>query len=729
MGATFKVTPNVKAHAELKYITEDTFDVGQPTFFDIFISDRTGATSVSTIRSSSAFDIRLSDNAYLPTNLKSAIQNNRINIYSAPTTTQGGQLLGTAAAPYARSALRGPDRNQQNTRDLLRGVISFEGDYDQFAFVKNISWDAGYTYGQVEVTNRERGVDVERMAFAADAVVDTFGAVNGQAGQIVCRVQLLDAQGRAINDAVRGGDVRDSVTGRSAIDQCQPLNIFGDGNQSAEALEYIYAEVGVTERNEQEQFLGSVSGQLWDFWGAGPIGVALGAEHRREYTEATGRDRETGDRLLFLNTSPDMEGVEYTSDEFFGELSLPLFRESFLGDYAELSASYRTFDYSTIGTGDVYGVNFVYRPIRDIAFKTSYNTSLRAPNLSEIYEPYSETFSFTGSNDPCTTANINAAANAQYKENRVRNCTALAQEQGLTFDFAGATPENTDDFGILYGTGSISGVSGGNRNLQPEESESFTFSTVLQPRFIPNFSLVLDYYEIELTNVIAAVTPAVAAANCVDGPTLNAAACATIFRNNPNVPFGVGAPQGDPLGGYIQGSLNYAKRSTRGLDFDARYRVDFDEMIGRNWGRLDYSIGGTWLIEQKQFNNAQNPNDYTGQDSNLYYPRVRFTSSATWTPINALSVNWTVDWQTAQDIVQARTFVANADSRAVQYMDTGNFARHDFTVRYKVRDDLTLRAGVVNAFGAEQAPWLGYTLYSNFDPYGTRYFIGLNFRR
>ena len=37
-------------------------------------------------------------------------------------------------------------------------------------------------------------------------------------------------------------------------------------------------------------------------------------------------------------------------------------------------------------------------------------------------------------------------------------------------------------------------------------------------------------------------------------------------------------------------------------------------------------------------------------------------------------------------------------------------------------------AAVVNAFDAEQAPWLQTTLYSNFDPYGTRYFIGLNFR-
>ena len=97
----------------------------------------------------------------------------------------------------------------------------------------------------------------------------------------------------------------------------------------------------------------------------------------------------TGDRLLFMNTGADFAAAEYESKEWFAELSIPLFRDSWMGEYAELSGSYRSFDYTTAGEGDVYGVNLVYRPIQDITFKSSFNTSFRAPNLNDLFAPQS----------------------------------------------------------------------------------------------------------------------------------------------------------------------------------------------------------------------------------------------------------------------------------------------------------------------------------------------------
>jgi outer membrane receptor protein involved in Fe transport len=525
------------------------------------------------------------------------------------------------------------------------------------------------------------------------------------------------------------------------VNTCVPLNIFGNGNQSAEALQYIDAFVTVHETNEQEQGIAFVSGELWDFFGAGPIGIAVGAEYRREYFEAVGRDADTGDRWLFLNTSPDQPAVEYESEEIFAELSIPLFRDTWLGEYAELSGSYRSFDYTTSGTGDVYGVNLVYRPIADIAFKTSFNTSFRAPNLGENFSPYGQTFA-NGFVDPCATQNIVNASTAEIRANRIANCTTLAAADGFApgfFDFAGTTATNTDDYVPFYSSG-IAGVSGGNPFLKPETSESFTFSTVIEPRMFPNLSIVLDYYEIRIDDVIAAVSAQLAANACVDGPSLGSS-CSTIFRNTPGVAvpttpqersqgFQVGAPSGDPIGGFIQGSINYAALETRGLDFTARYSLDTEEAFGVNWGRFDYSIAGLWLIEQKQYTDITRPTFPTDLTTGTTYPRVRFNSSLTWTPNDVWSVNWTMDWVASQDIAEIRDYVNtnNMDARIREYMETGNFARHDFTVRYNVNDQLNIRGGVVNAFDAEQPAFLGQTLVDNLDPYGTRFFIGLNYR-
>ena len=189
-------------------------------------------------------------------------------------------------------------RDRANTRDIQRYVVGFDGNHGPVGFAKSLSWDLGYTYGKAEIENIERAVDSQRMALAADAVVDTAG-IMGTPGAIVCRSSLMNARGDAvIADRHRGGDLRDTEYGRNAIAQCTPLNIFGAGNQSAEALEYVDAFVRVEEMNEQHQAIGSISTELWDFWGAGNLGFAFGGEWRKESTSAVGRSTTAGDLSL-----------------------------------------------------------------------------------------------------------------------------------------------------------------------------------------------------------------------------------------------------------------------------------------------------------------------------------------------------------------------------------------------------------------------------------------------
>ncbi|MEY4556400.1 MAG: hypothetical protein RL093_1519 [Pseudomonadota bacterium] len=736
VGANFAVTDNIDLSVEYKFITEDTFDISQPTFFDIFLVGPAAATYLPTwtnvIRAVSQFDLLYADNAYLPQNVKDAITANTVTNWTANANTDGTAAT-TTARQWARHAMFGPQRTQDNTREVERYVLALSGDLDQVGFIKNIDWDLSWTSGEARNENVERGVDVQRFALAADAVVDVAGAVNGRPGEIVCRARRIDSTAGDLDDYVRGVFGGDNALANAeftnAVRSCVPLNVFGDGNQSQAALDYVDAAITVSHVNQQDQGLAVVSGQLWDFWGAGEIGVAIGAEYRKEFTEGVGRSAGTGDRLLFLNTGADFAPAEYESKEWFAELSIPLFRDSWLGEYAELSGSYRSFDYTTAGEGSVYGVNLVWRPIQDIAFKTSFNTSFRAPNLSENFAPASQTFA-NGFVDACATLQI-AAQNPEVRANRIANCTALATAAGFVgataFDFAGATATNTDDYNPIYTSG-IAGVIQGNVNLTPEESESFTFSTVLQPRWFPNLSIILDYYEIELNRVIVFPNAVALTASCVSGASLNPDACNSVFRNNPTIPFGVGNVAGHPIGGFIQQPVNLAALTTRGLDFSARYSLDTEEVFGRNWGRFDYRVGGLWLIEQENFTNVADPTDGTEVGSTIFFPRVRLTSSLTWSPNDIWSVNWSVDWQTAQDSVNFRDVIGNLDTRPFNTYDTGNFARHDFTVRWNAADDLSVRFGVVNAFDAEQADYLGGGLISSQDPYGTRFFVGLNYR-
>lgn len=748
VGLNFDVTEDIKLSLEAKYVTEDAFFAGQFSFWDIFVSDfslasGTGtATTPGLISGTATFSTRL-DNAFLPANVRSAILANTFTAYGQPSVTDPtlpGAVVGTRAGAIANHRGFGIARDQTNNREVTRYVAAIDGSRDKLLFVNNFNWDLSYTYGEMNNTNIERGPDAIRFGHAMDAVVDTAGIVNGRAGEIVCRVQLLRSQGLAVNEqnpfTARTSYGVGTAINDPEVNGCVPLNVFGVGNQSQAGLDYISAFVRVEETNIQEAAVASFGGQLWDFWGAGPIGFAVGAEYRREFTEGVGRSRSANNRVLQLNTGADFIGVEYETEEFFAEVAIPLMRDSWLGEFAELTGSYRTFDYTTAGSGDVYGVNLVYRPIQDITFKSSFNTSFRAPNLTENFRPLAQTF-VNAFVDPCDTRVItgfSGANAATVRANRIANCTALAAAKGLSFDFGNATVATTDDYLPFYGSGIASSL-GGNPNLRPETSESFTFSTVYQPRFIPNLSVILDYYEITIEDVIITPGGQFLADDCVSsGATPNPVTCALVFRNDPNNgvdPFNnfkVGAPNGDAVGGFILAGINNAKLQTRGLDFTVNYRLDLPEVMGKDIGRLNWSFGGLWLIEQKNFTNPANPAAFTDSTSDVFFPRMEFVSRLTWTPNEKFGVTWTADWSASQDLRKYRDLLptGNLDVDPVSQWTTGNFARHDLAFRYRLTDDATVRLGVTNLFDAEPPPYLGFA--STFDPYGRRFNIGVSYR-
>ena len=256
-GLNFDITNNIQLFAEAKYVEEETYDAGQRVFHDFNIR-QLAPNTMGAITSTSAFEIGL-DNAYLPENVRTAIRNNRRDVFNS-----AGVLTGNVADARAQHKLYGPARNQLNNRDLQRYVIGLRGDLGDIGFVKDVNWEAGYTYGEMNNKNRELGVDVVRYQAAVDAVVDTAGLVNGRAGEVVCRVQLMKARGIAVPDAsVTSGGVTTTYSRQGAvIDECAPIRVFGPGGFSQEALDYIQASVTVTDQNKQHDFMTYASGKL-----------------------------------------------------------------------------------------------------------------------------------------------------------------------------------------------------------------------------------------------------------------------------------------------------------------------------------------------------------------------------------------------------------------------------------------------------------------------------------
>jgi outer membrane receptor protein involved in Fe transport len=97
----------------------------------------------------------------------------------------------------------------------------------------------------------------------------------------------------------------------------------------------------------------------------------------------------------------------------------------------------------------------------------------------------------------------------------------------------------------------------GNRNLVPETADTWTAGMVVQPSFLPRFSFSIDYFNIQVDNVIGSLGAPVLVAGCDAGIALY---CESV-RYNPN----------GTVAFVIAQQLNLNQLRTSGLDFEAAY--------------------------------------------------------------------------------------------------------------------------------------------------------------
>lgn len=427
--------------------------------------------------------------------------------------------------------------------------------------------DAYYQYGTNKRKAYQHGVRVDRVFAALDAVVDP------DTGEVVCRTSLF-------GDAFPG---------------CEPLNLFGRGNASEAAIDWVtgfepgetittpifYADSGF-DRGETQTFTTrrsklnitemrqhvaelALSGDVLENW-AGTITAAVGASYRKESIRQVvqdpsnpSSDHESGHPVLCSGEAPGLRGVspadcantvgiQYSKvsnvrgaidvKEAFAEALVPILADAGPINAANLHLAARWADYTGSGAVWAYKAGVDMEIADFLRLRGTYSRDVRAANLSERFD---KTGGAVVLDDP-RTPNVVEAIN-------------------------------------------VTRFSGGNPNVDPEKADTWTVGAVVRPALLPGFSLSADYYDIRINNAIGQLGSQAVLNGCLINATPEL--CELVTLNPDGVPILVG----DIF-------INVRQNRVRGLDVEANYGTDITVFGGDE--SIDARLFASWLFENSE---------------------------------------------------------------------------------------------------------------------------------
>jgi outer membrane receptor protein involved in Fe transport len=490
------------------------------------------------------------------------------------------QALATGTFGLNRYNVDFGGREEVDTRTTYRIVGGVEGD-----FYGNWHYEVSANYGHYQADNAQT-----RDLLLADQNGNPAGfslaidAVRNAAGQIVCRVNQV------------------TVT----VPGCVPLNVFGFGAPSPAAVAFSTTTSNLFSKASELDLLAFVSGDTghWFKLPGGPVGFSIGTEYRRETAEDHA-DPVSASGGTFFNAFAPFNPPALTVKEVFGELNLPLLKDLPFAHELSVSGAARYSDYNTsAGHTWAWNVSGIYSPVSDIRFRANYSKSVRVPTLNDLFSPAGVNFEFIS--DPCNQTNINNGT-----ATRAANCAAL----GVPTTIAANSPcvgVNGAVAGGPFFNCNASGrnveiTSAGNPRLKAETGRSLTVGGVFTPRFLQGFSVTIDYFDIKVTNLIATLTGQQILTSCVDAPTINNQFCPLLF---PRDQFGL-----FPVPALLSAGVNFAKQTSKGVDFDLAYRHTFGN------GHIVTLRGiATWTRERLNFTDPTDPTLFSQQLGDLGDP-------------------------------------------------------------------------------------------------------------
>jgi iron complex outermembrane recepter protein len=281
-------------------------------------------------------DIIRIDNAFLPANVRTAMQANNITSFTlrrADFDTFGNDFVTV-------------------TTKTPRGVAGAEGE-----FGGGWKWDAHAGYGETRYKNV---IPLNRVTqlytFAIDSVLSN--------GVPVCRATL---PGPSFNAAAAG---------------CVPVNVLGVGNASPASIAYTSRTSVSRDLYQQTTAAVSLQGKPFSTW-AGPVSVGLGAEYRKE-SEVVTADAFANAAQYAFNNATNFSG-SFNVKEAFLDVVVPLAEDLSFAKSLNLNGAVRFADYSTVGGQTTWKGGVSYEPFDGLRFRATRSRDIRAPALFELF--------------------------------------------------------------------------------------------------------------------------------------------------------------------------------------------------------------------------------------------------------------------------------------------------------------------------------------------------------
>ncbi|WP_161966041.1 TonB-dependent receptor domain-containing protein [Steroidobacter cummioxidans] len=470
---------------------------------------------------------------------------------------------------------------------------------------------------------------------------------------------------------------------------CRAYNPMGLGVNSPQALGYV-TDMGWSDMTLKQQVIAaSMSGEPFENW-AGPVSIAFGGEHRKE--SADGRVSDLDQASAFFAGNYKATIGEYTVNEGFVETVVPLLKDVPGADTLDFNGAVRYTDYSESGAVTTWKAGLVWSPIEDARFRFTRSRDIRAPGLGELFN------------------------------------------RG-----AGGTGNNTDlGPGMNGATYFMQSQTIGNRNLKPEEADTTGVGVVLTPRFLPGFTMSIDYYKIEVDGTIYVRN----SREIIEGCYLsnNQQLCSQINRND--------AGFIDVITSYPE---NIVGETASGFDIDATYRLPVGpgDLTLRAMGTIVDKLETTSATGVKIDGRGVNSDDAgINLGANLSGPRHRFLLSAgyDWNPVSVtLSMRGISSGKYNNGFLECAvgSCPTLAEAQALGYNNTINNNRidsahyFDLAVNYKldtlgelyfVIENLTNEDPAKVAGGRGAGFYQGQSNVTLYDRFGTMFHGGVRFQ-